>query len=402
METIQKNTDYIKISMPGGTSLQCPLDSYKEVGNYGLKLRLIGCGITLAYTMVLPLVKPLCQLAGEKLKDKVVSLLKKDTTSEAKIVSGEQINISQAPISRFIIPNVLRENDICVIFSPEKTGKTTLGINWSCSINAGVGDVSLPIYSPLKVPVIYYNMEMDDWLLREFYGKNPNFANLSFVNKRDWQSTDELLGDIKQQIEKTSTSTLVVIDNLTASGLNSTGEAAREFLLSLRKLQENRHKKMGVYTTFVLITHTVKDAKLNKIDSVNMRGSNVLTCLADVTLGLSPAQENGHVLLKVVNVRSAAKPELCYLMERVSLLGNHHFKFIKMTNEYDKTERHSTELHETKDWREVPEDDKDIIRNFWKEEHKKGLSPEKIATLTLEIYNICVTRQTIYNFFNIR
>ena len=61
-----------------------------------------------------------------------------------------------------------------------------------------------------------------------------------------------------------------------------------------------------------------------------------------------------------------------------------------MTNEYDKTERHSTELHETKDWREVPEDDKDIIRNFWKEEHKKGLSPEKIATLTLEIYNICV------------
>lgn len=403
MKTISTSKENVKIGLPGGLRLECHPNDVKKYAAYGLGLLFVAEGIKFGYRAVLPLVKPSMQEWGERLKDKF-SKRSQNSQNDAPIVSGDQVIHTSEPERKWIIPGILREGDTCVLFAPEKTGKTTLAINWACSINSGVCDISLPNYFPVKVPAIYYNMEMDDCLLNEFIGQNPYFSSLKLVNKRVWRSTDELVENVRIKLENVQSSCVVFIDNLTTCGLNSTADAARALHQSLMRLKEDRLKKYGVHTTIILITHTIKDAKSNRIDTSNMRGSTVLSSLADVSLGLYPAKEAGQVLLKTVHIRSAAKSEECYLMERISTPGNQHFRFLQMVKEEDAMDQSTISADDVperiRSYRDVPDDEREEMYDFWREKRDNGNSYADISSMTLEYFHIEVTRQTIYNFFN--
>lgn len=392
--------NHVKIGLPGGLKMECQSKNVRKYIGYGLLMYLGTSLIKLGYHCA----KPITQAIGEKLKDCYIKRSESCSQNEAPIVSGYQVIHTSDPERKWIIPSILREGDTCVLFAPEKTGKTTLAINWACSINSGVCDVSLPYYFPVKVPVIYYNMEMDDCLLNEFIGQNPYFSNLQLVNKRVWRSTDELVEHIRTKLENVQSSYVVFIDNLTTCGLNSTADAARALHQSLISLKEDRLKKYGVHTTFVLITHTIKDAKFNRIDTSNMRGSTVLSNLADVSLGLIPSRDAKQVLLKTVHIRSAAKSEDCYLMERISTHGNQHFKFLQNVKEEDILDQNPTPTNVAQGgirrYKDIPGDEREEIYKFWCEKRDKGNSLEEISSMTLEYFHIAVTRQTIFNFFN--
>lgn len=402
MKTISTSKENVKIGLPGGLRLECHPNDVKKYAAYGLGVLFVAEGIKFSYRAVLPLVKPSMQEWGEKLKDKF-SKRSQNSQNDAPIVSGDQVIHTSEPERKWIIPGILREGDTCVLFAPEKTGKTTLAINWACSINSGVCDISLPNYFPVKVPAIYYNMEMDDCLLNEFIGQNPYFSSLKLVNKRVWRSTDELVENVRTKLENVQSSCVVFIDNLTTCGLNSTADAARALHQSLMNLKEDRLKRHGVHTTIVLITHTIKDAKSNRIDTSDMRGSTVLSSLADVSLGLFPAKEAGQVLLKTVHIRSAAKPEECYLMERISIPGNQHFRFLQMVKEEDAMDKSATSVDEAPEgvrkYKDVPYAEREEMHDFWKAMRNEGNSCEDISYMTLEHFHIDVTRQTVWNFF---
>ena len=392
-----KTNNYVKIGLPGGLRLEGQPENIKKYAGYGLLMLGAAEGIIFGYRALLPLVKPTMQDWGEKIKDKF-SKRSQNSQNDAPIVSGDQVIHTSEPERKWIIPGILREGDTCVLFAPEKTGKTTLAINWACSINSGVCDASLPNYSPVKVPVIYYNMEMDDCLLNEFIGQNPYFSSLKLVNKRVWRSTDELVEHVRTKLENVQSSCVVAIDNLTTCGLNSTADAARALHHSLMNLKEERLKKYGIHTTFILITHTIKDAKSNRIDTSDMRGSTVLSSLADVSLGLFPAKEAGQVLLKTVHIRSAAKPEDCYLLERVSTYGNHHFEFVKMINENEELEQATSapeQQRPIRDWEDVPEEERENLRNHWRTKNAAGTSYRKLEEWTIEEFSIHVSFATI-------
>lgn len=349
------------------------------------------------------ILKPAAKDLYEWLKNKCSHRIASVINSDAQIRTGWDVCNSTEPERRMIFP-FLREGGTLVVFSPKKTGKTTFIGNLSCSTSAGECDESLPPYEPVKLPVLYYNMEMDDGDLQEFFGLNPNFPYLNMVNKNDWLSTEEVMENVKCNLKKVHGSALVVIDNLTSCGLNSTGDAARQLHRTINMLKAERLKETGFYTTFILITHTLKDAKMNKIDTSAMRGSSVLADLATSTIGLYPTSVTGQVVLKVVDLRSAPKPEECYLMERISEPGNHHFKFIQMIKEEDVLDQNSpqtdVEPEKVRSYRDVPDDEREEMYDFWREKRDDGNSYADISSMTLEYFHIEVTRQTIYNFFN--
>lgn len=373
-------------------------DSYKQGVKWTVIGTLVGTGVGLLGKWVYATTKPTFEMWGENIKAWLANRSQRTSDSNSNVVSGAQVITNSEPYRRWLIPGILREGDTCVIFAPEKTGKTTLAMNWACSINAGVCDRSLPSYEPVKIPVLYYNMELSDGLLTEFFGENENFHALNFVNKKAWKSTEEVLEHIKSKLDKIKGSCAIYVDNLTKCGLNSTDEASRSFHLSLDAIKEERLKKYGYHTTIVSITHTIKDAKSNKIETANMRGSSILSSLADVALGLYPAKNPNQVLLKVVNIRSAAKPEQCYLLERVSTYGNHHFEFIKMINENEELEQATSapeQQRPIRDWEDVPEEERENLRNHWRTKNAAGTSYRKLEEWTIEEFSIHVSFATI-------
>lgn len=354
-------------------------------------------GIATIGAAVLYFARPILKRAGEKVSDFIFNSKSSKQSPDPPMVTGEQIVNHKGPESRWIIPGILREGNTIILYGPERVGKTTLGLNWACSMNAGICDESLPSYTPVKVTALYYNLEMDKDELDEFVGQNPLFKNLKLVNQRVWHSTAELLEHVKRKLAEISGPCVVFIDNLTTCGLGSDANSAREFHLNLMALKDERFKNTGAHTSFVAFTHTLKEATI-------MRGSGVLSNLANARVQLLPGTKDGQILMNVENVRSAAKPECRFLLERICEPGNHHFKFVKMVDGEDSTSgSSSTDVakRQNRQYRDIPEEERQPIHEKWKDYRNDGMSYADIASMTVETLHIEVTRQTVYNYFQV-
>ena len=244
---------------------------------------------------------------------------------------------------------------------------------------------------------------MDNGELTDSFGQNPNFQHVKLVNKNDWLSPKEVMENVKCSLKEIPGSSVVVIDNATSCGLNSTPDAARELFRSINNIKNERLQETGYYTTFVLITHTPKDFKSNKIDSNDMFGSTVIPSLANATIGLYKTPVKNQVILKVMDIRDAPEPEECYLMERISNPGHLHFKFLQMVKEEDvlepKSKSSDIEPELLRNYRKMSDADREEVHDFWRAKREEGLSYDDINDLTIDVLHINVSTQTIFNFF---
>ena len=257
----------------------------------------------------------------------------KELQTEVKSTTGSELLRKQTNTSiTWMFINLVAVGGIAFLYGYPKVGKTTFLLNLLLSANGGKQTESLPAANNLmsKLHAIYYNMEMTDKELGEMFGQNPLFdSDIRLVNQIGWDSMDSLLDHIEKELNNYTGDQAVGIDNLSMVRGNFDIE---QMIFRLRQIQAHREAR-GYKTTFIIVSHSKKDADPKKFQEGDYRGSGLLESSANVTIALRPSGAPNRILMKVMSIRAAPKPEKCFLLERISEPGNHHFRFVDMVDE---------------------------------------------------------------------
>lgn len=197
---------------------------------------------------------------------------------------------------------------ITVLFSPTKLGKTTCAVQIAADIASGSPSLMLPdeLNQSPHTPqtVLYYDLESDETDFQDRYGMAASeiSPNLKISFDYVYDTTDELMDCIEQNLSDYDSNVTVVIDNTSMVG-DSKYQAKTEQLVKRIKSMQSMFKQRGHLLTFLLIAHTHK-TKDDKIELEDISGSSNFVNLSRCNLAMEKSGfGNDFRILKLLNTR---------------------------------------------------------------------------------------------------
>lgn len=195
-----------------------------------------------------------------------------------------------------------------VLFSPTKVGKTTCAVQIASDIASGSPSKMLPAELDMGThapqTVLYFDLESDETDFQDRYGMAPNefSSNLKISFDYVYDTIEELLDCIKQNISVYDSNVTVVIDNTSMVG-DSKYQAKTEQLMKRIKSMQSMFKQRGHLLTFILIAHTHKTTD-DKIELEDMSGSSNFANLSRCILAMEKSGlGNDYRILKLLDTR---------------------------------------------------------------------------------------------------
>lgn len=316
--------------------------------------------------------------------------------SQVPSMTGAAIKAAakNAPKPQFLLDGIIKEGSICMLLAPEKIGKSTFVMQLVDALSKGE-KFCLPVnqYKNIPTDVIYYDFELDRDDYTDRYGNSSTMDKVELVRKKDWESINSWLNDIEERVSASKNHKVIVADTM-SSIVGNDDESAKVINRRIKALKDTMASK-GIFISFIFICHTIKDYESWKpITAKDIRGSQLLTGLADTTLALEPTKwGNNHIMFKQIDSRKTGLEEQAFLLERINEPGNWHFCFKKMVNEQEnlpnKNGRNESTMQEQGTKESIEE------RNTrWQKKYDEGMSCNEIAKET------GVSRQTVSNNIN--
>lgn len=307
--------------------------------------------------------------------------VEEQSSSPTSSMTGAEIKASakNAPSPQFLLDGIIKEGSICMLLAPEKIGKSTFVMQLVDALSKGE-TFCLPVnqYKNTPTDVLYYDLELDKEDYEDRYGNSSTTDKIVFVRKKDWTSVKEWLDNVKERVSASTNHIVVVVDTL-SSLIGNDDESAKELNRRIKALKDSMASK-GIFISFIFVCHTVKDYESWKpITAKDIRGSQLLTGLADTTLALEPTKwGNNHIMFKQIDSRKTGLEEQAFLLERIIEPGNWHFEFEKMVNEQENLPNKNRQNESTTQKRGTNES-QEARSDCWQRMYDEGTSCEEIA-----------------------
>lgn len=225
-------------------------------------------------------------------------------TSPAKVLRLRTMNdVLEAgknePPSRRICGNLIKENEVCILFGDAGTGKTILAFQIGDAASRGVplfaGEAEFANETKPKLTV-YYDFEMQDNELYARYkptGGTPRFnsnyhrsdLNPDFL---DLENTDEMvMNEILRDVEMHKPG-LIIIDNITYISSESQDPAVATKLMKKLCALQRRHPPL----TILVIAHTPKRDLSQPVQSRHLAGAKNLDNFAKSVIAISFSKQD--------------------------------------------------------------------------------------------------------------
>lgn len=301
--------------------------------------------------------------------------------SQVPSMTGAEIKAAakNAPKPQFLLDGIIKEGSICMLLAPEKIGKSTFIMQLVDALSKGE-KFCLPVnqYKNTPTDVIYYDFELDRDDYADRYGNSSTMDKIELVRKKDWVSIDAWLSDIEEKVSASTKNKVIVVDTM-SSIVGNDDESAKVINRRIKALKDTMASK-GIFISFIFICHTIKDYESWKpITAKDIRGSQLLTGLADTTLALEPTKwGNNHIMFKQIDSRKTGLEEQAFLLERVIEPGNWHFCFKKMVNEQENLPNKNRQNESTTQKRGTNES-QEARSDCWQRMYDEGTSCEEIA-----------------------
>ncbi len=201
---------------------------------------------------------------------------------------------------RRIIGDLIREREVSILFSDEKTGKTILALQFAIAAAKGENlfgraDLFPNECEPMKVQIFDFEMENRELYDRysdassgEMYAFGPNIVR-TIMNPECFDlkaAPERLIAAVEAEIEKHQPK-FVIIDNITWLVKESTdADVAADFMGKMLQLQ--RRHEMSV----VVIAHTPKRNTAEPLESRNLAGSKNLVNFCKNLIGVAASKKD--------------------------------------------------------------------------------------------------------------
>jgi hypothetical protein len=201
---------------------------------------------------------------------------------------------------RRVIGDLIREREVSILFSDEKTGKTILALQFAIAAAKGENLFGRPDLfpnecEPMKVQIFDFEMENRELYDRysdpsngEMYNFGPNVIR-TIMNPECFDlkaAPERLIAAVEAEIEKHQPK-FVIIDNITWLVKESTdADVAAEFMGKMLQLQ--RRHEMSV----VVIAHTPKRNTAEPLESRNLAGSKNLVNFCKNLIGVAASRKD--------------------------------------------------------------------------------------------------------------
>jgi KaiC/GvpD/RAD55 family RecA-like ATPase len=267
------------------------------------------------------------------------------TTTEAKspflIRSFNEVQQLDLPPIKELIGNLIYPKEQTIIFGTTNVGKSIFAMQLAMVISKGE-DLNLGNGVVLKnecdaMNVVYYDFELSDSQLQLRYQHSESYPNLFYAKISRGEILDtkplEVFASIKRSaFEKEAR--CIVIDNITAiSGDLEKTENAKQFMQQMWSLARFED------FTIIILTHTPKTENYKSIELNDLKGSSVLSQLADNIIGISKVNcsEENEFYIKQIKVRNSSKTynSSNVIHTKIDDVGNLKYYAIGLANEQE-------------------------------------------------------------------
>jgi len=198
----------------------------------------------------------------------------------------------ELPPLRPIVPDLIYENDLCIVFGGPNAGKTVLITQTMESIASGkvIGCFS----SEVSEAVLYLDLEMDERKLAKRYEAGNGVYRFSeniirMHMNRDYVGRLKAKDIIEQAIEKMReySARVLVVDNFSAMGVEH--EKSADALELMRLFRQVTTHANG---TIIVAAHTPKRSGNETLQLKDLAGSAVISNFADSIIGIGQDARN--------------------------------------------------------------------------------------------------------------
>jgi len=200
-----------------------------------------------------------------------------------ELLNGKDIAMMEIPQQKFLIKNLISENSLNILMGEEKCGKSLFAMNLALSVAIGTKEwLGFEIMKQGKVLFLNNELTSADFYRRfkKMVERLPVAGDVSnFLVPKEVPSVDECWKTLNEtcEIEKPC---LIVLDCLYFAH-NKDENDSSEMKALMRQLLSLRDK-YGL--AILVIHHTKKGSRYQKMHNEQMRGSNVFGGVADLTL----------------------------------------------------------------------------------------------------------------------
>lgn len=233
-----------------------------------------------------------------------------------------------------LVGQLVKLGDRLVLVSSPGLGKSIFSWMLAIAISEGRSPECMPPNTEHADPqkVFLYDGELDDDDIRERYGRRNYSPNLVRFAVSKFRTIYYLLHHIHDATIGLYEDSTVILDNLYALMPTMTNEETRVFLDGLDNIQRLAMEK-GHRTTFILVTHTVKDV-VGIPQLRDVAGSANISRFAKSEVALAAIPKHPNLVALVTNKKRYSDKKDAYILE-YSNDGYVHFEYVdRISNEH--------------------------------------------------------------------
>ena len=229
----------------------------------------------------------------------------------------------ESPTESRLFACAIHKGDVGIVVAAKGVGKTTLCMQIGDAIAAGKSTGLWPRYDegehkPQRV--LYYDGELFDEDMHErYYRYCYEFAKtFERFDRNQFSNINDVLRDLNSKLSEINEDCTVIIDNVTKLCETAQIDKIKQFNDGIESLHVAFAKK-GVRLTVISIIHilgkeyTPGDPITTKVAA----GGSDLTNFSNFVIALEqPKDENGTLLVKVLNSRSEREPDKVCVLKR--------------------------------------------------------------------------------------
>lgn len=231
---------------------------------------------------------------------------------------NEDIKVAQSHRPMPLGSDLIQMSDVILVFAGAGAGKTIFSNQVALGISSGQPTGLFPDESPsVPQPVLLIDAEQREEDIYQRFGNMEDRvpANFTRISNCFFNSPEEVVDTIDQEVSMWNEDGTVVIDNLTSLFSIQSAEKIRAFYAGLHNLQI-KHKERGFKLTLVIVCHEAKSATKLTLKSIQGSGNIGNFATKVFALGHSTLGEDMRYL-KVLKSRRSPKNGNVLLMKIV-------------------------------------------------------------------------------------
>lgn len=263
----------------------------------------------------------------------------------------------------------VNEGDLIFFYGSDGSGKSAAVAQLAISFAMGKPSGMFPGETTNEpIPVFWIDSELNERNHAERYGKIltllPN--NIQRVTGKSYRDFDDCVVDIRKNAWKRTTGCIVIIDNPTVSLNMTSGTKAQQFMMNLRKLQEEYYSEFQASLTMLVVGHMDKE---NKKFYGSQQLRNIVTMSYELRISDS---DHDKRILRVTKDRNGDKIGQTLTLRMTDSNNWLHMEFVSLSDPRHQPDKDSTDGRKDKGL------SNDEIREI-REAYQMGAKPKDLA-----------------------